>query len=806
MGHSMKIRSYLVFSFLVAALLPTLIFSVWSYRDAVSREFAEVKDRHLLLARKAGRSLDRYQRDLVTTFRTVSGRLVKGGEPEEFVELLGRLNLCSVLIADKSTGRVVASLSMPKAGTITEITAETFSNLKSIAQADRPVFSNVTALTDERNVLYLVQELDQHYAIGLIETDFFTDLGRSIVFGEKGHAAIVDRSGTVLAHPRSDWVKQRKNISQVSAVQRMMQGETGIATFYSPAAEKDMIAGFTTVGDAGWGIMVPQPVSEIHDKVAQTQSSLLLIIAAALLATVLVGLVFARSLSQPLESLARAMHAGARDRKLSLVEARDGPVRFSEIVDFRDSYNRMVARMTKAGEQIEKLAFSDHVTGLPNRDHLQSVAEEILCQAPDKSRGGVLLLIDLDNFKEINDLHGHHAGDLHLKACARTLAGMAEGLDLGTGAPETPVFAPPIVARIGGDEFIMLIQGLQSDRQIRTFLEDLVLALSAPSPELGVSPSASIGCARFPADGQELEELMKRADIAMYHAKHAGKNRMQIYSPAIGTQSAAETKRDLIAAIENNRLLLEYQPKICTRRRKVISVEALARWDHPDLGYLLPEHWVPLLSGSHAMPLLGEWVIAQAMKDRAVLADQGHDLWVSVNIGSNHFVAPGFIDSLEEIRNGLGFDSSQLEIEVTEDALFASEQRALSAFTRLHDLGYRVSIDDFGTGYSNITRLAGLPVTFLKIDHSLIAGASADPRIRTILASTIDMARKLECFTVAEGIETRNQAEFASQLGADCLQGRYFTPSLPLNDLLSWLNLQKGPSGHVYLRPETEAV
>jgi len=802
----MKIRSYLVFSFLVAALLPTFIFSIWSYQDAVSREFAEVKDRHLLLARKAGLSLDRYQRDLVTTFKAVSTRLSNGGDPQEFVELLGRLNLRSVLLTDKSSGQVTAGLSMPEAGSVTSINADIFATLKSIAHTDHTTFSNVTALSEDRNVLILVQELKQHYAVGLIDPDFFVELGESIVFGEKGHAAIVDHTGTVIAHPRADWMKQRKNLAQISAVARMMKGETGIETFYSPAVEKDMIAGFTTVDGPGWGVMVPQPVSEIYDKVSQNQSSLLAIVAAALLATVLVGLALARSLSRPLERLAQAMQTSARNRKLAPVDPLDGPIRFTEISDFCDSYNRMVRRMTKAGEQIEKLAFSDHVTGLPNRDHLQAVAEQILRKAAKTGQGGVLLLIDLDNFKEINDLHGHYMGDLHLKACARTLAHKSEEIDLSLEETKGSAFAPPLVARIGGDEFIVLIEGLRSNGKIRAFLEDLLLALSAPSTELSVSPSASIGCVRFPEDGQSLEDLMKRADIAMYHAKHAGKNRMQIYSPTIGTQSAAETRRDLIAAIDNNQLYLEYQPKICTRRRKVISVEALARWDHPDLGCLLPDQWVPLLNGSHAMNRLGEWVIARAMEDHTALAREGHDLWVSVNIGSNHFVSHGFIESIEAIRAKRNFDSQQLEIEVTEDALFASEQRALTTFTRLHDLGYKVSIDDFGTGYSNITRLAGLPVDFLKIDQSLISGASADPRIRTILASTIDMAQKLDCFTVAEGIETRNQAEFATHLGANCLQGRYFTPGLPLADLISWLELQNGPAGHVYLRPESEAV
>ncbi|KZM50274.1 EAL domain-containing protein [Labrenzia sp. OB1] len=801
----MKIRSYLVFFLLIATLLPTLIFSIWSYHDAVSREFAEVEDRHLLLARKTGFALDRYQRNLATTFNTVTSSLVRGQSPSELSGLLAQFDMCCVFLADKADGRIDGGIWASGTEIIQQVPPDQFADLKMIARKDMPVYSNVKASKDNRNYVFVVRELDDHYAIAEISSAYFTKLSQSIIFGEKGHAAIVDRSGTVIAHPRQEWVDTRKNISQIPIVARMMIGETGIAEFFSPAVDKEMIAGFTSVPGPGWGVMVAQPVSEIYEKVAKNQSSLLLIIGGAVLATIAIGLFLARSLSRPLEDLARATHISGQHQKLAPVKPRCGGLRFREIADFCDSYNTMVARMTRAGEQIEKLAYSDNVTGLPNRDHLQSVAEPILREARVPDRGGIVVLIDLDNFKEINDLHGHHAGDLHLKTCAHTLLEMADSLDLERSVPGS-AFAPPLVARIGGDEFIMLIQGLVSDTRIQSFLERVLAALAASNPELSIPPSASIGCARFPEHGQTLEDLTKRADVAMYHAKRAGKNRMHVFSPEIDRQSAAEIRRDLISAIKDDRLFLEYQPKICTTRRKVVSVEALVRWEHLELGYLSPEYWIPMLGASNAMNRLGEWVIGQAMKDHTLLLEQGHDLWMSINIGSNHFISPDFIDTLESIRSELGFDSAQLEIEVTEDALFASEQRALSTFTRLHELGYKVSIDDFGTGYSNITRLAGLPVGYLKLDHSLIAGASGDPRIRTILASTIDMAQKLGCKTVAEGIETREQAEFATHLGANALQGRYFSGALPVRELMSWLDLQDSSSGHAYLRPEPETV
>ncbi|WP_133192606.1 EAL domain-containing protein [Labrenzia sp. 011] len=800
----MKIRSYLVFFLLIATLLPTLIFSIWSYRDAVSREFAEVKDRHLLLARETGFALDRYQRNIVTAFETVSSSLVQGRSPGELSGLLTQFDMCCVSIVDKSDGRIDGGVWTPGTKALVQIPPALFADLKKIARRDSPVFTNVTASTDNRICLFLVRELEHHYAIGEISPNYFKNLSKNIIFGENGHTVIVDSSGTVIAHPRQEWVETRMNIAEIPTVRRMMNGETGIEEFYSPAINREMIAGFTSVAGPGWGVMVAQPVSEIYEKIAKNQSSLLLIITGAALATIAIGMVLARSLSRPLEDLARATHTSARDQKLTPVETGSRMIRFTEIADFCDGYNAMVDRMTSAGEQIERLAYSDHVTGLPNRDHLQSVADPILKEAQDPERGGIVVLIDLDNFKEVNDLHGHHAGDLHLKACARRLLKVADGVQLDDAAPGSQ-FAPPLVARVGGDEFIMLIQGLVSEQKIQVFLDAILAALSAPDADLGISPSASVGCARFPQHGRQLEEVSKRADIAMYHAKRAGKNRTHIYSPSTDRQSAAEIRRDVISAIENGRLYLVYQPRICTARRKVVNVEALLRWNHPEFGCLLPDYWIPQLGASHAMNRLGEWVIGQAMSDHARLVAQGHDLWMSVNIGSHHFISPDFVDTLEAIRSRVGFESGQLEIEVTEDAMFTSEQGALSTFKRLNELGYKVSIDDFGTGYSNLTRLAGLPVGYLKLDYSLIAGASVDPRIRTILASTIDMATKLGCKTVAEGIETEDQAAFATRLGANGLQGWYFTGGLRLEDLMPWLDLQKSSSGHPYLKPESAA-
>ncbi|WP_346909520.1 EAL domain-containing protein [uncultured Roseibium sp.] len=807
----MKIRSFLILSFLIATLVPSLIFCAWSYRDGVDREFADVKDRHLLIARNLGFALERYHQDVVAAFESVSSSLSSGTEMPGMTRLLRRLDMLCILNVDSRDGRILEKLEVDPSGEKSNLPEGLFSDLKSIALLDRTTFTGVRADAADRNVIFMVRDHGSYLSVGQISTRYFVSLGQSIAFGIKGHAAIVDQFGSVLAHPLADWIASRKNIAKVSAVERMMNGDTGIELFYSPAMKGDMIAGLTSVPGPGWGVMVPQPVAEIYDKVYANQQSVLLAIAAGLGITLLLGLVLARSISAPLEKLVEKMKQNARHRQLNTVGTDIGMIPFTEIIDFRNSYNVMVRRVSKAGKRIEALAYTDAVTGLPNRLRLQALAAPILEEAGlegmgKSTSGGVLILVDLDNFKEINDIHGRDIGDVFLKACARKLTVATNILQAERALAGQN--GDPLIARIGGDEFVIIVPGLHEEEAIVAFLDTLRTELTTPVPELPFisNSSASIGCVRFPCHGTDLEELIKRADIAMYHAKVSGKNKSEVYNPGIGTQSVAEMRRNLITAIENDELVLEYQPKICARRQKVCGVEALVRWDHPQHGRLLPGIWIPAVSDSPAMSRLGEWAVERAMTDYERLAGTGCDLFMSVNIGSRHFVAPDFVSSIDAIRERLDFDPSRLEIEVTEDALFVSEDRAVNAFRELHERGYTVSIDDFGKGYSNIARLAQLSVDFLKIDRSIIVGAFEDSRTRSILEAIMTMAGELGCRTVAEGVETLQQAEFATRIGANCLQGYYFAASMPIDTLVDWLEHQSDNAVQAYHERLKEAV
>lgn len=786
----MRIRSFLILSFLIATLVPSAIFYFWSHRASVEREFAEVEDRHLLIARNLGFALERYQQDIAATFESASSALTGERSIADISHLLTQLNMRCVVIADAETGRVLRRIETPGVTEPDVLPAELLERLGRIAVPGKTVFSGVSGGPGGENVIYLVRPIDGFLAIGQIGTGYFRQLGDSIAFGNKGHAAIVDQYGRVLAHPLEDWVASRKDISKVSAVARMMNGETGIEQFYSPAMKGDMIAGLTTVPGPGWGVMVPQPVSEIFDKVAENQSSVFLALGVGLLITLGLGLPLTWFMAKPIESLVASMKANARNKQLNPIDTDGGLLPVTEIAHFRKAYNLMVRRVTRAAKQIEKLAYTDTVTGLPNRDHLQDIAVPILNEAGMTRPGGIVVLVDIDNFKEINDLHGHAVGDEFLKACAAKLLKITSQLNAhGQATTQTGPIAEPVVARIGGDEFIILVQGLTEENAIRAFLDDLRAELSVPPGDMSLiaTSSASIGCAAFPKDGRELEEVIKHADIAMYRAKAGGKNMSAIYTPESGSLTAVQMRRDLLLGIHAGQLQLEYQPKVCSRRRAVIGVEALVRWNHPEHGRLMPGVWIPAITDSPAMNQLGEWVIDRAVQDQQALARKGHDLYVSVNIGAKHFISPGFVETLIDLRDKYDFNPACLEIEVTEDALFASEERAVAVFDEVSKLGYTITIDDFGRGYSNIARLTKLPVDFLKVDRSIIIGAAKDDRIKAILASTLSMARDLGCRTVAEGIETLEQAEFVTRLGANCLQGYYFARAMPLDDLTDWL-------------------
>jgi diguanylate cyclase (GGDEF)-like protein len=779
---------------LVATLVPSTIFGWWAYRDGVRSEFADVSERHLLIARNLGDALNRYSRDINAISNSVARVLAKWGSYPNIDETLTELNIDYVALINRNTGQIIAKVERQGISVVQgdeqllQIVRSANQSTNSMQGTFTPVMASTSE--DHANVMYAIRTQGSQLVVTRINTNYFVTLGKSISFGTKGHAAIVDREGNVLAHPLDDWIAQRKNISKVSAVQRMMAGETGVEQFYSPALKGDMIAGFTSVPLVGWGVMIPQPIEELYAKVAENNRGMLVAILSALAITIIAVLLFLKFLDKPITAFNTALKTNARDKKLRPIKLIGGRLALRELKEFQLSYNQLVREVGTANATIKSLAYTDSVTKLPNRAKFQLNVEEILNDSKAADVGGSLMFIDVDNFKMVNDLHGHEIGDYLLKAISHRIEDCATKQSTeGANSSEKNRHAP-CVSRIGGDEFAILMPGLTGKAEISRFLNELVEGIKFLEDEmlLDIRCSASIGVAEYPKDGIRLNELMRCADIAMYQAKKEGKNRYEIYSSALGKFTENEICSDFATALCNDQLVLEYQPKVCTRRNVVTGVEALVRWNHPKHGRLSPALWLPAISANQLAVELGDWVINQAMVDLRHWIDDGRELKVAVNASPMQLKNRDIINTLLKCSAKHGIPPDCFELEVTEDALFDSQTVAAEVLTEISKLGFKISIDDFGTGYSNLSRLAKLPIDFIKIDQSLIKNAISSDKVESVLNSTISLAKKLNCFVVAEGIETLELAEFATSKGANLLQGYLFSPSLPSDDLLRWID------------------
>ncbi|MEP1092073.1 MAG: EAL domain-containing protein [Rhizobiaceae bacterium] len=792
----MRIRTFLVAAFLIATLTPAAIFGWLSYQTNATREFDQVSERHLLHAKNAGMALDRYYKDVVATFVSISDSLILGHPTPNLEALMKSIDMACVLIVDTQSGLVKARTDVDPNGIRNVVPPAFLKIARQMAGNEETQISNVLPSKRYGNVLLGVRNFGDTLAIAVIKTDYFGQLASSISFGEKGHAAIVDKAGNILAHPNAEWVESRKNISGVSAVARMMRGETGIERFYSPAIEQDMIAGLTSVAPAGWGVMIPQPVQELYNKAYQDTKTVFVVIAIGLILTFGFVIVLLDSLAFPIERLLASLRKNTEQKSLTKSMAKGGFVPLQEISQLNNSYDLMVEKVSDANAKISSLAFHDLVTGLPNRAKLREYSKRVIDENVDAS-SGTLVMVDLDNFKQINDVYGHAIGDAFLKVCSVKLARVVN--DQWNRQPTGASGEQPIVARVGGDEFSIVFPGLINSKNIEVFLSRLQTELQTPDQSLNYIArwGASLGCARYPDDADNMADLAKLADLAMYQAKFDGKNRYQIYNKEIGTKTASELIVEVEQAIQNNELELEYQPKVDSKGENCVGVEALVRWNHPIKGRCPPNEWVPVIANSSVIEQLGEWTIQRAMDDQLSWQSDGLDINVAVNIGSRHFSNPNFVNRLRRLAHLKGFEPAKLEIEVTEDALFQTPQDAVIALQKLADAGFKVAIDDFGSGYSNFTRLSELKVNTLKIDRSIIFSSRHNERVQSMLECIIVMSKTLGCRTVAEGLETIEDVERMTALGIDLFQGFFYAGSMTAENLPGWIQSYSPESSRV---------
>ncbi len=439
-----------------------------------------------------------------------------------------------------------------------------------------------------------------------------------------------------------------------------------------------------------------------------------------------------------------------------------------------------------AEERIQYLAYHDSLTALPNRESFNLILSPGIARARRDGTNLAVLFIDLDRFKTINDTLGHHAGDTLLREVGNRLKHCIRQAD--------------IVARLGGDEFVVLLQDVGASAHVAKVANKILTEIGSSLEILGqeIRITASIGISMYPQDGQDVQALMKNADIAMYHAKQEGKNNFQFHSEQMNTHTLARLalESSLRHALERNELMVYYQAKMHIGTSRISGMEALLRWRHPDLGMIPPVQFIPIAEEIGLIESIGQWVIRTACRQNKDWQDQGYPrVPVAVNISARQFNEVNLVESILSILSDTRMDPQFLELEITESMIMHNVATTMAKLTALGDTGIRIAIDDFGTGHSSLAYLKRFPIDTLKIDRSFVGDLTRNTEDKTITAAIITMGKSLDLTLVAEGVENKEQLDFLRAHGCDEFQGYFTHKPMPAEEFVGFLKIERDRAG-----------
>lgn len=517
----LPLRLILLSAMLIVSIVPIGLFSYWTIQNALAKEFSAVNEKHLLLAHNITTALDRYAVDAIAVFDTGVLQAKEQHFHAEQTALMQQLDIEAFAKYDHN-GALNEHFFGNKALTPESLNTIT---IEPKTAGFKSSFSTIKTFPQHEPVLYLYkQDSQQNTWIAAINTSYISHIQMSISFGDKGHAAIVDQQGAVLAHPNKAWQQQAKDISKISIVQSMMEGRSGVEQFYSPAMEADMIAGYSTVPTTGWGVMIPQPTSELSLKLQDVKQVTLYVALSCLIIISLLSWWISGLVVKPVKQLIKmtqdlsqhqALHKVKEDNRLVSAEVGSLIESFHEMaIEVDKGQKELERRVTERTEKLHKaeqkarhLASHDQVTGLPNRIAIREDAQHRI----NKGEKFSLLFIDLDNFKPVNDQYGHQMGDRLLKAFGERLQSHLGNKDK--------------LARYGGDEFIILLH-TDNATHSENIAEQLLAHIRYPFSfeELDISIHACIGLVQSVEKTHDLDQLIHQADLAMYDAKKSGKN------------------------------------------------------------------------------------------------------------------------------------------------------------------------------------------------------------------------------------------------------------------------------------------
>ena len=560
-------------------------------------------------------------------------------------------------------------------------------------------------------------------------------------------------------------------------VVRVNRGETDVYLAVVPVLDR----GGAHVATVVVGFPASRVAEELRDmlKLDAGAGAIVLAVGIVLLLAALTAFV-----TRPLARvIAAVQRIGASGEDLSVRVPGPGA---GEIGVLIDRFNHMLDQVESQAElkqQIRTLAYFDGLTGLPNRVRFHSDLERLLRQAERDGNILAVVFLDLDGFKNINDTLGHAIGDKLLKAVAERLSVSIRGSDtIARGADDASM------ARFGGDEFTLVLTGLARPEDATPAAQRFIALLGEPftvdDHELFVS--ASLGIATYPADGRDAETLLRSADAAMYHAKDSGRNNYQFYSEELNRAAVErmDLERDLRVAVERGELQLHYQPLIDVSTHSMYGVEALLRWRSARRGLVPPSVFIPVAEQSGLIGRIGEWVLREACRQTRAWQQAGVGSFVvSVNVSGMQFKDRGFVTTVQSALSSSGLDPRLLVIEATETIVLENRESTLEMLRALRQLGVSVALDDFGTGYSSLAYLKRFPLDTLKIDRSFVSEVDAHADDVAIVRAIVALATTLGFDVVAEGVETKAQADRLLALGCTRMQGYLFSRPVPADEI-----------------------
>lgn len=604
-----------------------------------------------------------------------------------------------------------------------------------------------------------------------------------VVYGVYLPFTVAGKPGTL--EVVSEWLGGHRSIEQSLAGPLRLSRQDGSALYQSPGwASLDDESGVVrarqvlpalTPGASGLVMEVRRDVSALDAAFNRNQHAALLLAAICLVVMCYIGLlVLDKTAIGPLQALTARLRGILKDRsQLGQTVTVGGN---AEVVELEVVFNDMTRRLKDLYENLERLAFTDALTALPNRAVFHDRLQQMILTARRDQKSFALCIMDIDRFKDINDTLGHPVGDALLKQVAERLRSRLRDSDT--------------VARLGGDEFAVLLPSVERQHAAmaaRMLLQSLRVPFTLDDRSLDIG--ASVGIVLYPDHGADADILIQRADVAMYVAKHAGGG-YAFYEAEHdrGASQRLALMAELRRAVEQEQFELHYQPKIDLATGRVMGVEALMRWRHPRDGLIMPDAFIPMLEQTGQIRALTPWMLSEALAFGRRLQAAGMSVTVSMNLSVRDLQDPNLDDTLAEQLSAVQADPSMCEFEVTESAVMTEPQRAIEALNRLAETGFRLAIDDFGTGYSSFAYLKKLPVNTLKIDKSFVIGMSHDDNDAAIVRASIELAHSLNLKIVAEGVEDAGTLERLRLLGCDAAQGHYISRPLIGDELLSWLS------------------